>query len=172
MSGCYQFQKDVCTNWFLFLTMRLRLISESVLVSVNTGFLTRSLLLFQPQFLRGKVRSKETMGFMRTGGGDLFQEKALPLGGSYDLNCEWKEYVPWWMESRRLFKCRGHCGGRLLKMTGGGRQPGDGAVSPIRRGRGEWHEMGWEVKNKDCGCKELSRLATLPWLYLLFQFTV
>lgn len=34
------------------------------------------------------------MGFMRTGGGDLFQEKALPLGGSYDLNCEWKEYVP------------------------------------------------------------------------------
>lgn len=49
--------------------------------------------------------------------GDLFQEKALPSGGSYDLNCEWKEYVPWWMESRRLFKCRGHCGGRLVKMT-------------------------------------------------------
>lgn len=92
MSGCYQFQKDVCTNWFLFLTMRLRLISESVLVSVNTGFLTRSLLLFQPQFLRGKVRSKETMGFMRTGGGGSLSRKGASFGRKLRLKL-WMEGV-------------------------------------------------------------------------------
>lgn len=58
MSGCYQFQKDVCTNWFLFLTMRLRLISVCLGLCKHRF----SYSLIQPQFLRGKVRSKETMG--------------------------------------------------------------------------------------------------------------
>lgn len=122
MSGCYQFQKDVCTNWFLFFFYNeTSLISESVLVSVNTGFLTRSLLSSNHNFWgvkRGVRKLWELWRWIHEDRrGDLFQEKALPSGGSYDLNCEWKEYVPWWMESRRLFKCRGHCGGRLLKMT-------------------------------------------------------